>query len=96
MLKFVCRELGVSIDDIWGKGKNKNLLAKRWIVICFLYLAGLNFSEIGRKVQKDHQTVIHALDNANKDMWYVAGELICKYVALRQIPNYKNSKIEEV
>lgn len=97
---FACKELGIDKELIWSAKKTKDVLAKRWTIICFLDALCLNYNDIGRKVNRDHQTVMHALSNATNDMKYVGRELACKYEALispkKKVPNYKKSKIEVV
>jgi chromosomal replication initiation ATPase DnaA len=97
---FACKELGIEKKLIWSATKTKEVVAKRWTIICFLNALCLNYNEIGRKVNRNHQVVVHALKKATTDMKYVGRELACKYEALispkMKVPNYKNSKIEVV
>lgn len=97
---FACKELGIEKELIWSTNKTKQVVAKRWTIICFLDALCFSYNEIGRKVQRDHQTVMYALNNANKDMKYVGRELACKYESFispkKKVPNYKSSRVEVV
>ena len=100
-LEFVCRELGVDKELIWSASKTRDVVALRRVVICFLYNLGLNYNQIGRKVNRDHQVVIYSLEKATQDIKYLAEKLVAKYEAkimpprpTIKVPNYKNSSIE--
>ena len=97
---FACKELGIEKELIRSATKTKEVVAKRWTIICFLDALCFNYNEIGRKVNRDHQTVMHALKKATTDIKYVGRELACKYEAFispkKKIANYKNSTIEVI
>jgi chromosomal replication initiation ATPase DnaA len=99
-LEWVCDELDVDRDVITGKSKFGSIVAKRWIIACFLYKLGYNYSHIGRKIWRDHSTVMHALDNATESMWDTAYHLLVKYddfiAPKKKVPNYGKSRIEVV
>lgn len=99
-VEFACRELGVKKEVIIGRTRTNKVVAKRWIVICFLFKLGLNYNQIGRKVQRDHQTIMHALSQADSTLWDIAYHIMVKYEDYispkKKVPNYKNSKIEVV
>ena len=99
-MDWVCNELDVDRDVITGKSKFGSIVAKRWIIACFLYKLGNNYSQIGRIIWRDHSTVMHALDNATESMWDTAYHLLVKYddfiAPKKKIPNYGKSRIEVV
>ena len=99
-VKFACNELGISRDVIISRCRTAKVVAKRWMIICFLHELGLNYNEIGRKVNRDHQTIMNAVNKADINAWHVGRELLRKYDTLispkKKIPNYKNSSVEVV
>lgn len=99
-LEFACKELGTTKNEIRARTRNNKIVAKRWMIVCFMYELGMNYNQIGRKIMRDHQTIMHAVECADRNIWYVAEELLCKYEALispkKKVPNYKNSTIEVV
>lgn len=96
---FACRELGIEKEVIWGKSKKKDVLAKRWMIICFLYELGFNYMEIARKMMRNHSAIIHALICADVNTRYVGQELAIRYEAFTRVkkivPNYGKSRMEE-
>lgn len=99
-LDFACNELDVDKEVIWSKNRKSEIVAKRWAIACFLYELGWNYNQIGRKLNRDHQTVMYALERATLDTWYIAKELVCKFDVVvapkKKVPNYRTSTIEEV
>ena len=98
-LEFACQELGIDKELIWGRCRKPEIVAKRWMVACFLYELGCNYNEIGRMINRDHQTATYAIAHASRDAWYVAEELVQKFeqfIAPKiKVPNYVKSRIEE-
>jgi hypothetical protein len=97
---FACRELETNREVIRGRARDNKTVYKRWIIACFLYKLGLNYSQIGRKLNRDHQTIMHALDNSTTSMWDIAYHILVKYddyiAPKKKVPNYKNSKFEVI
>lgn len=99
-VEFACKELEVKRELIISRCRTKEVVAKRWMIICFLYELGMNYNQIGRKVNRDHQAVMYAVKNASWDMWYIAKVWVKKYDSLmspkKKVPNYKSSRVEVV
>ena len=99
-VEFACKELEIDRDVLWSAKKTKEVLAKRWTIICYLYELGFNYSEIGRYVNRDHQVVMNAVKKASWDMWYLGQILAKRYDAYitpkKKVPNYMNSSYEVV
>lgn len=96
---FACKELGIEKELIWSAKKTKDILAKRWMIICFLYELGFNYMQIARKLMKNHQTIMHAVKCADVNAWYIGRELAIRYEAFTRVkkivPNYGKSRMEE-
>jgi len=52
---------GYTLEDILGKSKLKELVAVRRKCIVWLRGKGYSTTEIGRIMQRDHSTIVHAL-----------------------------------
>lgn len=57
----VSREFGVTAEQIIGRSQTRVIVYARWNVWKRLYDAGLNLSDIGREMNFDHTTIMHAL-----------------------------------
>ena len=99
-LEFACNELDITKDLLWSRRRFTDVVAKRWMIICFMYELGMNYTQIGRKINRDHQAVMYAVKNAPAHAWDVAEELLHRYEVLvrptRKIPNYKTSTVEVI
>lgn len=67
-LKACATEYGVTVDDIVGYRKEKNILKARWKAMYLLHKRGMSFSRIGRLLKKDHTTVMNAVKNYEKSL----------------------------
>ena len=57
----VSREYGVSAEHIAGRSQTRVIVYARWQVWKRLYDSGMSLSEIGREMNFDHTTIMHAL-----------------------------------
>jgi chromosomal replication initiation ATPase DnaA len=99
-VEFACQELGIKREVIVSPCRINSVVAKRWMIICFLYELGFNYNQIGRKVNRNHQVVMNAVKKADVNAWHVGRELLKKYDSLmspkKKVPNYKSSRVEVV
>jgi len=69
ILQAICDYFQISIDDLTGKKRNKDVLLPRQIG---MYLAkemtGCSFPEIGSAFGRDHSTVIHAYEKIKEEV----------------------------
>lgn len=68
MVKSMCSRLGVSFDEICGKGRSRTIVRARQIMMTALKAAtSLSLAEIGRVVgDRDHATVLYAIAQVEK------------------------------
>lgn len=68
MVKSMCDKLGVSFDEVCGKGRARTIVRARQIMMCALKVATtLSLAEIGRLVgDRDHATVLYAISQIEK------------------------------
>lgn len=68
VLKIVCESYGVTLKDITGKKRTKNLVDPRQIAMYLLRQdIGLNLQSIGQLLGgRDHTTVMHGIDKISK------------------------------
>lgn len=52
---------GYTVDDILGKSRMKSLVAVRRQCVVMLRNRGYSTTEIGRIMNRDHSTIVHAL-----------------------------------
>lgn len=63
IIKTVCNFFNVSISDIIGKSRMKNVVLPRQISIYLMRnLTNLSLKEIGKLFMKDHTTIIHSIE----------------------------------
>lgn len=66
-LDEVARVYGVTIGKLIEKNKHPSLVRARWVAMLALHFGGLSYPEIGRRLGRDHTTVLHGLRMAKKD-----------------------------
>ncbi|MDR0741220.1 MAG: AAA family ATPase [Rickettsiales bacterium] len=68
MVKSMCSRLGVSFDEICGRGRGRTIVRARQIMMTALKAAtSLSLAEIGRLVgDRDHATVLYAIAQIEK------------------------------
>jgi chromosomal replication initiator protein len=68
MVRAMCDKLGVSFDEICGRGRSRTIVRARQIMMTALKAAtNLSLTEIGRLVgDRDHATVLYAISQMEK------------------------------
>jgi chromosomal replication initiator protein len=68
MVKSMCEKLGVSYDEVCGRGRARTIVRARQIMMCALKSATkLSLAEIGRECgDRDHATVLYAIGQIDK------------------------------
>lgn len=62
IIKAVCDHVEQPVDIVLGKSLSQTFTLPRHAISYFLfYFAGMNKSEIGRKLKKDHTTIINSI-----------------------------------
>ena len=61
-IDVIAQEHGYSVEDILGKSRLKHLVAVRRLCIVMLRKRGYSTTEIGRLMDRDHSTIVHALN----------------------------------
>lgn len=69
LMQAVCQTCSVSREDVLGKNRQKNLVEARQILM-YLYKENLDlsFPAIGKLLNRDHTTVLHAFRKITKDL----------------------------
>lgn len=57
---------GYTVADILGKSRFKRVVAVRRLCILMLREKGYSTTEIGRIMNRDHSTIVHALNKGDK------------------------------
>ena len=60
--RLVTAATEISWPRIVGRQKSQDVVNARWLVMHMLYQRGYSLSEIGRLLNRDHTTVMHARD----------------------------------
>ena len=58
----IAQEHGYTVEDILGKSRLKHLVAVRRLCIVMLRKRAYSTTEIGRLLNRDHSTIVHALN----------------------------------
>ena len=58
----IAREHGYTVEDILGKSRLKRLVHVRRLCVLMLREKGYSTTEIGRVMDRDHSTIVHALN----------------------------------
>ncbi len=61
LMKQIGAKHGVSLDDILSARRQTDIAAARFEISARLYERGLSYPQIGRLINRDHTTVIHAV-----------------------------------
>ena len=61
--RIVAAKTGISWRRICGRTRPSEVVAARWLAIQMLDSCGYSASAIGRLIDKDHSSVLHALQN---------------------------------
>jgi chromosomal replication initiator protein len=71
VINAVCENFMVTYADITGKKRDRNIKEARHVFMWAMRMESpLSFSSIGKMVNKDHATVIHACDNIDNAIGY--------------------------
>lgn len=65
MIDTIARDNGFTLADIIGPRKHKKLSAVRHLCVLMLREKGYSTTEIGRIMNRDHSTIVHALNKEN-------------------------------
>lgn len=76
VIEIVCQHFKVSESDIMGKCRTKDVANAKKVLYYVFRRAGLTFYEIGRTLNKDHQTVLMTLDRLDDATLTDYGDLI--------------------
>lgn len=79
-LQFVCRELKLSLDDLYSDKRDRKTIEKKWAVMCFFRLAGKSYPFIAQIVKHDNSTVRKGCLKASRDIKRVSEEIFYRYV----------------
>jgi len=58
----IAQEHGYTVEDILGKSRTKHLVHVRRLCVLMLREKGYSTTEIGRVMDRDHSTIVHALN----------------------------------
>ena len=82
MIKEVCDKFGVKPDDITSLRRDQKLVNAKKVIYCVLRMYGLSFNQIGRIVNKDHQTVLITIRTMSSELKRYAVYIYKKYLKL--------------
>ena len=57
----VSAETSIPLSAIYGKGRKREIVEARWIVMFLADRDGMSLQDIGRALNMDHTTVMHGL-----------------------------------
>jgi chromosomal replication initiation ATPase DnaA len=60
-IAYACDIAGISVACCLGKGRHRDVARRRWHVMAILHERGWSSAEIGRRLNRDHSTVLHGL-----------------------------------
>lgn len=78
-LEFIACELSTTPEELMNRSRNRDIVQKRWVVMCFYRLMGLSLQKIGIRLGLDHQTVLHGLRQADESMREKARDAYSKF-----------------
>ena len=78
-IDWILAHLNISRTDFFSKKKTRDIIQKRWVAIWFYWVAGKNYSEIARKVGRDHTSVFNAIKKMDVTIKNLAEELLMLY-----------------
>lgn len=64
-IEHLAEGYGYTVEDMLGKSRFKRVVAVRRLCVLMLREKGYSTTEIGRIMNRDHSTIVHAL---NKDI----------------------------
>jgi hypothetical protein len=82
MINEVCLYFGVKPDDIQSLRRDKYTASAKKVIYCVLRMFRLTFNQIGRIVNKDHQTVLITIRRTDKKLKKYAEYIYKKYMKL--------------
>ena len=82
MISEVCNYFSIKPDDIRSLRRDKNTASAKKVIYCVLRMFGLSFNQIGRIVNKDHQTVLVTIRRTEKKLKKYAEYIYKKYMKL--------------
>jgi len=69
ILQAVAKAYNISVDDLRGRGRTKNMAEARQLVAYFLRkINDLSYPAIGRIMERDHTTAIHSYNKISHDV----------------------------
>lgn len=68
IIDVVSSAYGVTRDEVLSSNRRKALCEVRYIVCCFYRDLGLSLHEIGRRLNRDHSTIVRSL-KVYKDLY---------------------------
>lgn len=78
-IDWILAHLNIKKADFFSGKHTRDIVQKRWVAIWFYYAAGKNYSEIARKVGRDHTSVINAIKKMDATIKNLAEELLMLY-----------------
>ena len=82
MMKEVCDYFGVKVDDIQSLRRERKIVYAKKVICYVLRMRGLSLNQIGRYVNKDHQTVFNAIKTIPPEIRKYAQSIYKKMSAL--------------
>ena len=97
MIKEVCQKFGINPSDIKSTRKDKNTASAKKVVYYVLRKSGLSFNQIGRAVNKNHETVLATLRNISQELTEYADKVSELYTGISEELNkqqiYKQRRV---
>jgi hypothetical protein len=63
---LVATHTGITVEQIYGKRRDKPIARARFAVCCIARRNGLSFPQIGARIGRDHSSVMHAVKMAEE------------------------------
>lgn len=79
MIEEVCQHFGCNYIDVFSRRRQKNLVYAKKVVYWILRKEGLTFNQIGRMLEKDHETIIIGIRTLPEQYKSYAQKIMNKY-----------------
>jgi chromosomal replication initiation ATPase DnaA len=105
-LDLLARELSTTAVELRKRCRTRDIVQKRWVIMCCYRMMGFSLQKIGVQLGLDHQTVLYGIDRADETVREKARELYQKFTnkepdckllpkktKMIKIPNYHTGEI---
>ena len=84
LIQDVCNKFCIKPSDIFSQRKDKNTASAKKVVYYVLRKSGLSFCQIGKIVNKNHETILTTLKNISKELTEYADKVAELYTGIKE------------